>query len=65
VYIWAGPDGPARSTVKKARPRHGTTRNILVPGRYGPIYRAGFGPRSRPLGGHEHDPFKADTKWPI
>jgi hypothetical protein len=50
---------------KKARPRHGTTRNILVSGQHGPIYRAGFGPRSRPMGGHEHDPFKAGTKWPI
>jgi hypothetical protein len=50
---------------KKARPRHGTTRNILVPGRHGTIYQAGFGPRSWPMGGHEHDPFKADTKWPI
>jgi hypothetical protein len=50
---------------KKARPRHGTTRNNLVPGRHDPLYRVGFGPRSRPMGGHEHDPFKADTKWPI
>jgi hypothetical protein len=33
--------------------------------RHGPIYRAGFGPRSRPMGRHEHDPFKAGTKWPI
>jgi hypothetical protein len=29
VYIWAGPDGPARSTKKKHG--SGTTRNILVP----------------------------------
>jgi hypothetical protein len=50
---------------KKARPRHGTARNNLVPGRHGPLYRAGFGPRSRPMGGHEHGPFKAGTKWPI
>jgi hypothetical protein len=50
---------------KKARPRHNTTRNILVSGRHGPIYRAGFGPRSRSMGGHEHDPFKSGTKWPI
>jgi hypothetical protein len=57
---WAGP-----KHGKKARPRHGTTRNNLVPGRHGPLYRAGFGPRSRPMGGHEHDPFKAGTKWPI
>jgi hypothetical protein len=49
---------------KKARPRHGTTRNILVSGRPDPIYQVGFGPRSRPMGGHEHDPFKAGTKWP-
>jgi hypothetical protein len=50
---------------KKARPRHVTTQNILVPSRHDPLFRAGFGPRSRPMGGHEHDPFKADTKWPI
>jgi hypothetical protein len=65
VYIWARSDGPARSTHKKARPRHGTARNNLVPVRHGPLYRAGFGPRSHPMGGHEHDSFKADTKWPI
>jgi hypothetical protein len=57
---WAGP-----KHVKKARPRHGTVQNNLVPGRHGPIYRAGFGPRSRPMGGHEHGPFKTGTKWPI
>jgi hypothetical protein len=57
---WAGP-----KHEKKARPRHGTTRNNLVPGRHGPLYRAGFGPRSRSMGGHEHGPFKAGTKWPI
>jgi hypothetical protein len=50
---------------KKTRLRHDTTRNILVPGRHGPIYRVGFGPRSRRMGGHEHGPFKASTKWPI
>jgi hypothetical protein len=33
VYIWAGSDGLARSTEKKAWPRHDTTRNILVSGR--------------------------------
>jgi hypothetical protein len=32
---------------------------------HGPIYRVGFGPRSRPMGGHGHNPFKAGTKWPI
>jgi hypothetical protein len=57
---WVGP-----KHRKKARPRHDTTRNSLVSGRHGPLYRAGFGPRSRPMGGHEHDPFKAGTKWPI
>jgi hypothetical protein len=62
VYIWAGPGGPARSTEKKSRPRHGTARNNLVSGRHGPIYWAGFGPRSRPMGGYEHGPFKAGTK---
>jgi hypothetical protein len=50
---------------KKARPRHDTSRNILVSGRHDPIYWAGFGPKSRPMGGHEHGPFKADMKWPI
>jgi hypothetical protein len=30
--------------------------------RHGPIYRAGFGLRSRPMDGHEHDPFKSGTK---
>jgi hypothetical protein len=50
---------------EKARPRHDTTRNILVPGRHDLIYRVVFGPRSRPMGGHEHGPFKAGTKWPI
>jgi hypothetical protein len=49
----------------EARPMYGTTRNNLVSGWHGPLYRAGFGPRSRPMGGHEHDPFNADTKWPI
>jgi hypothetical protein len=38
---------------KKARPKHDMTQNILVLGRYGPIYRAGFGPRSWPMGRHE------------
>jgi hypothetical protein len=33
--------------------------------RHSPIYRAEFGPRSRPMGGHGHGPFKAGTKWPI
>jgi hypothetical protein len=33
--------------------------------RHGPIYQARFGPRSRPMGGHEHGSFKAGTKWPI
>jgi hypothetical protein len=47
---------------KKAQPRHGMARNILVSGQHGPIYQAGFGPRSRPMGGHEHDPFKAHTR---
>jgi hypothetical protein len=47
---------------KKARPRHGTTRNILVPGQHDTLYRAGFGLRSRPMSGHEYDPFKAGTK---
>jgi hypothetical protein len=42
-----------------------TAQNNLVLGRHGPLYRAGFGPRSRPMGGHGHGPFKADTKWPI
>jgi hypothetical protein len=54
VYIWAGPGGPARSTKKNTA----QTRHDL-------IYRAGFGPRSRPMGGHEHDSFKSGTKWPI
>jgi hypothetical protein len=56
---WAG------LNQKKARPRHDTTWNNLVSGRHDPLYRAGFGPRSRPMGGHEHCPFKAGTKWPI
>jgi hypothetical protein len=34
-------------------------------GRHGPIYRVGFRLRSRPMGGHEHGPFKVGTKWPI
>jgi hypothetical protein len=50
---------------KKTRPRHDTARNNLVSGWHGPLYRAGFGPRSRPMGGHEHDPFNTGTKWPI
>jgi hypothetical protein len=42
VYIWFGSDGPARSTEKKVRTRHDTTRNIL-----------GFGPRSWSMGGRD------------
>jgi hypothetical protein len=57
--------GRPEARKKKTRPRHGTTRNNLVPGRHGPLYRAGFGPRSWPMGGHEHGPFKAGTKRPI
>jgi hypothetical protein len=60
-----GQMGRPEAREKKARPRHGTARNNLVPGRHGPLYRAGFGPRSRPMGGHGHGPFKAGTKWPI
>jgi hypothetical protein len=33
VYIWVGPDGSAQSMEKKARPKHGMARNILVSGR--------------------------------
>jgi hypothetical protein len=57
--------GRPEARKKKARPRHGTARNNLVPGRHDPLYRAGFGPRSRPMDGHGHGPFKAGTKWPI
>jgi hypothetical protein len=57
--------GRPEAREKKTRPRHGTTQNNLVPGWHGPIYQAGYGPRSRPMGGHEHDLFKAGTKWPI
>jgi hypothetical protein len=32
---------------------------------YDPIYRVGFGLRSRFIGRHEHDPFKTDTEWLI
>jgi hypothetical protein len=44
---------PARNTEKKVRPSlsHNTTRNILVPDRHSPIYRAGFEPRSRSIAG--------------
>jgi hypothetical protein len=61
VYLgrvwWVGPNHG-----KKVRPNYGTARKNLVSDRHGPLYRAGFGPRSRSMGGHEHDPFKADTK---
>jgi hypothetical protein len=63
-----GPGMVGRAKARKkstAQARHGTARNNLVSGRHGPLYRVGFGPRSRPMGGHEHGPFKADTKWPI
>jgi hypothetical protein len=57
---------------KKARPRHDTSQNILVPGRHDPLFRAGFGPRSRPMAGTSttrlrqarNDPYR-DTKRPI
>jgi hypothetical protein len=60
---WTGPKHGKKHGPGTAR--HGTARNNLVPGRHGPLYRAGFGPRSRPMGGHEHGSFKAGTKWPI
>jgi hypothetical protein len=50
---------------KKSTVQHGTTRNNLVSGRHGLLYRVGFEPRSRPMGGHEDGPFKAGTEWPI
>jgi hypothetical protein len=49
----------------KARFRHDTTRNILVSDWHDLIFRTGFGLRLRPMGGHEHGPFKTDTKWLI
>jgi hypothetical protein len=43
---WADP-----KHEKKARPRHGTARNNLVPGRHGPLYRAGLGRGHGPWAG--------------
>jgi hypothetical protein len=50
---------------KKARPRHGTTRNYFRPGRPGTMHRAGFGPKPRPMGGHEPGPFNKARKGPL
>jgi hypothetical protein len=54
-------DGLAPS-MKKARPMHVTTRNILVSSQHGLIYQARFGARSRPMSGHEYNLLKAGTK---
>jgi hypothetical protein len=44
-----------------AGPKHG--KKIMARARYDPKYfSVGFGPRSQPMGEHEHDPFKAGTK---
>jgi hypothetical protein len=64
VYIWAGPNGWARST-KKARPWHGTTRNYFGSGRPGPLHRVVLGPTPRPTGGHETGPFKQTRNGPF
>jgi hypothetical protein len=57
---WAG-----TKHAKKARPRHGTTRNYFGPGRPGTMHRAGFGPKPRPMGGHEPGPFNKARKGPL
>jgi hypothetical protein len=46
---------------KKARPRHGTTRNILVSGRHGPLFRAEVTARLRQT---RNGPYRG-TKRPI
>jgi hypothetical protein len=43
--------GPSLMGRSEARFKHGMIQNILVSGRYGPIYRVGFRPRSRPMAG--------------
>jgi hypothetical protein len=65
VYIWAGLNGLARSTKKKARPKHGTARNYYGPGRPGPMHWAVLGPTPRPTGGHEPGPFKQTRNGPL
>jgi hypothetical protein len=57
---WAG-----TKHAKKARPRHGTARNYFGPGRAGTMHRAGFGPKPRPMGGHEPGPFNKARKGPL
>jgi hypothetical protein len=57
MYIWAEPDGPVRSTVQAWHdPKYFSVRTIRsdISGRVSAEVEA--------YGGHEHDPFKTDTK---